>query len=617
MQPAFRPAVTWAPVRRLAQFLRFASFVVGGLLGVLVVVTLAERAVWRGKVLPGVRLAGVSVGGDGLQEARRAIAERARALEENPLVAVAGDERFTFTPADVGLELDEEEALEQVVRAGRAESLAAQAVGVITRRVSPLEVRWRSRYDDAKLARTVDRWAGRFDTAPVNGTVRVEGSAVTPVPPRPGRILPQEEARELVRAALHGRVRSPVHLPVETVAPRVGTAEVERAAAEARRVVAGPATVEVSGRRLTLAAATLGDAVTVTTDGGRLRLDLPAAAVHEALRPGLEGLEVPPVDARFVIDHEPPPSGVAGGGMGPPPTTTTTTTTTAATTASSPPPPAGGEAEPATAPPPPAPPADAAPPPPPTVRIEPSIPGRTLDAGPVAAALLAGARHVVGHLVDVAPRIDTARAETLRIIEPVSSFTTRHPAGQSRVRNIHRIADLLQNRLILPGERFSLNQAVGPRTRAAGFVTAPVIYNGKFTQDVGGGVSQFATTFFNAAFFGGYEIVSHKPHSYYISRYPKGREATISFPQPDLVIANDTSSGILVRTAYTESSITVTFWGDREGRTVRAEGPRVGGRQRNGYSVTVVRVIERSGHPPERQTFRTFYRYRSRAGTAD
>ncbi|MGH9034842.1 MAG: VanW family protein, partial [Acidimicrobiia bacterium] len=252
------------------------------------------------------------------------------------------------------------------------------------------------------------------------------------------------------------------------------------------------------------------------------------------------------------------------------------------------------------------------PPAPPTVRIEPSVTGRRLDAAPVAAALLAGERRVTGHLVDVPPAVDTARAQSLRIVEVVSTFTTHHPAGQPRVKNIHRIADLLQNSVILPGDRFSINEKVGPRTRASGFVKAPVIYEGEFTEDIGGGVSQFATTFFNAAFFGGYEIVAHKPHTYYISRYPQGREATVSFPQPDLIIANNSTTGILVRTSYTESSITVTFFGDREGRTVRAEGPRVGKRQKGGYNVEVIRVIERPGQAPERQSFRTHYRIQPR-----
>ncbi|MGH9038706.1 MAG: peptidoglycan binding domain-containing protein, partial [Acidimicrobiia bacterium] len=287
---------------RPVRFVRYASITLGSLLGLLVVLTLAERAVWRGKVLPGVRLAGVNVGGDGMDQARRVILDRARSLEHDRLEAVAGDERFSFTPADVGLDLDEEEALATVARAGRDESLAAQAVGVLSRRVSPLEVRWRSHYDNAQLDRTVEEWAAGFDQAPVDGGLRIDGATVTAVPPKEGRRLLRAETRELVSAALHGRVPSPVHLPVETLPPEVDTTDVDAVAAEARHLLSAPATVVVEGRDIALTPAQVGAALTVAVEAGRLRLDLPATAVHDALRPGLAGLETAAVDARFVVE---------------------------------------------------------------------------------------------------------------------------------------------------------------------------------------------------------------------------------------------------------------------------------------------------------------------------
>ncbi|HLF41741.1 MAG TPA: hypothetical protein VI854_09755, partial [Acidimicrobiia bacterium] len=60
-------------------------------------------------------------------------------------------------------------------------------------------------------------------------------------------------------------------------------------------------------------------------------------------------------------------------------------------------------------------------------------------------------------------------------------------------------------------------------------------------------------------------------------------------------------------------SITVTLFGDREGRSVRAEGPRVGRRSGSGYNVEVVRVIERPGQPAQRERFLTHYRTQRRA----
>ena len=56
-------------------------------------------------------------------------------------------------------------------------------------------------------------------------------------------------------------------------------------------------------------------------------------------------------------------------------------------------------------------------------------------------------------------------------------------------------------------------------------------------------MSQFATTLFNAAFFAGLDIREYQAHSEYFSRYPRGREATMGFPNPDLVIENTTPYG--------------------------------------------------------------------------
>jgi vancomycin resistance protein YoaR len=153
-----------------------------------------------------------------------------------------------------------------------------------------------------------------------------------------------------------------------------------------------------------------------------------------------------------------------------------------------------------------------------------------------------------------------AELESLGIIEEVSTFTTNHACCQNRVTNIQRFADLMRGVVIRPGEELSLNGYVGRRTIENGFVADGAIANGVLEQQVGGGVSQFATTFFNAAFYAGIEIPTYQSHSLYISRYPRGREATISFPNPDLVVVNSTDYGILVWPTYTPTSITVTFY---------------------------------------------------------
>jgi vancomycin resistance protein YoaR len=152
----------------------------------------------------------------------------------------------------------------------------------------------------------------------------------------------------------------------------------------------------------------------------------------------------------------------------------------------------------------------------------------------------------------------------------VSSFTTRHPCCEKRVDNIHRIAELLDGTVVEPGQTVSVNALVGPRTTKNGFVPAPTIEEGEIVDSVGGGVSQFATTFFNALFHGGYEIIERQPHTFWFPRYPMGHEATLSWPKPDIIFKNDTEAGLLIKTVRTGTSITVRLYGDNGGRKVRA-----------------------------------------------
>src|SRR5690606_29363074 len=101
---------------------------------------------------------------------------------------------------------------------------------------------------------------------------------------------------------------------------------------------------------------------------------------------------------------------------------------------------------------------------------------------------------------------------------------------------------------------FSLNETVGERTAANGFTEGYIISDGIFRKDLGGGVSQIATTTFNAMFFAGLEDVEHKPHSVYIDRYPVGREATVAWPSVDLKFKNTTPYGVLVKASVEKSA---------------------------------------------------------------
>ncbi|HEX6222589.1 MAG TPA: VanW family protein [Acidimicrobiia bacterium] len=153
-----------------------------------------------------------------------------------------------------------------------------------------------------------------------------------------------------------------------------------------------------------------------------------------------------------------------------------------------------------------------------------------------------------------------AWANGTQVIEPVAEFTTNHGCCENRVVNIQTIADALTGKYLIPGETLSLNEFVGPRTREKGYLPAGAIRGGHMTDEVGGGVSQFVTTIFNAAFYAGLDLDEYRSHSVYFSRYPFGREATLSIPGPDLVMTNNTDHPVLIWPSYTPTSITVTMY---------------------------------------------------------
>lgn len=186
------------------------------------------------------------------------------------------------------------------------------------------------------------------------------------------------------------------------------------------------------------------------------------------------------------------------------------------------------------------------------------------DAGTTVADAVTGGRGSVTLELTEDESVNQELLEDMGVIELIGEFTTEHPAGQSRVDNIHRIADIVRGAIIAPdGGRWTINEFVGRRTIEKGFVSAGVIENGVFVEDVGGGISQFATTIFNAAFFGGLDFGEYQAHSIYISRYPYGREATVSFPAPDLELINNTPHHVMIWTSYTDTTITVQLYSTR------------------------------------------------------
>lgn len=229
----------------------------------------------------------------------------------------------------------------------------------------------------------------------------------------------------------------------------------------------------------------------------------------------------------------------------------------------------------------------------------------------------------------VEPEFTTKDARKLRIKERVSSFSTYFPHADYRNINQSRAAALIDGTILEPGETFSMNNTVGERTTANGFTTGTVINGGVFREELGGGVSQVATTTYNAAFFAGMDDVEHHPHAFYIDRYPMGREATVYFGNLDLRFKNSTKYGVLIRAIVNRSTPggrgemrvemwSTKIWDVKAGlsgkRNFRSPGKQYDDTDRcveqapiQGFDIDVYRTFVRGGKTVKRETDTAVY----------
>jgi vancomycin resistance protein YoaR len=231
------------------------------------------------------------------------------------------------------------------------------------------------------------------------------------------------------------------------------------------------------------------------------------------------------------------------------------------------------------------------------------------------------------------PSLTTRQAHGLGITKKLVSFTTQMGTSSSnRIHNVHLMADFIDGTVIRPGQEFSYNEVVGPRTAERGFLEGQMIVGSLVLPAIGGGVCQTATTLFNDAFELGLPVLERHNHSLYLSHYPRGRDATVSWGGPDLKFRNDLKHGLLIKSSYTDSTLTFTFYGKPEGRRITSttsaptnfRAPRmsyaldpsaaagsatvVSGSNAEGFDLTVKRTVyDHKGKAIRRDTF--FSRY--------
>ncbi len=511
-----------------------AVIVVGAILAMLVGLYGLTRWVSRGEVMGRVVAGDAPLGGLIEDEARSELL----ALEERHLARPA---RFTIEgrpvtldPVEAGFDLDEEAILEQAMAIGREGNAVYQFLWWLSHIFRTEEIPLTGSVDDEALTAIFDRWDAEVIANPASlGAVVIGDGIPQPVYPETGVGVDRRASRPLIETGLLAIEPENHELPTQVIVPRLSPEDIDAAVAEAVDLLASPISLVYGGQSVVFTPDQLTEAyvaVTVAEGTPQIVHTFDPAVVDAYLSPIRGDYEDEPVNAEFRI--------------------------------------VGDE-----------------------ISIVPGRRGTRIDEGVTAQKLLQAGRTSsrVGVLpvVEAAdPAVTTQQLESLGVKHLVSQFTTHYACCQDRVVNIQLMADAIDGAIVLPGQEFSINNHVGERTLEKGYLPAGTIVAGQLVDTVGGGVSQFATTMYNAVFWGGYEDVEHRPHSFYFSRYPEGIEATVNWRTPDLVFRNNSQGGILIDTRYTGTSITVRIFGDNDGRTVKGE--QVQGR-------TVIQVVSGGG----------------------
>lgn len=543
--------------------------VVIGVVGMLLLMYVVPAFAMAGRILPGTTVLGVDIGGRTRDEAAVVLREGLYAQTRAPIIVRQGTRRMTVNPQQAGLSLDVEATLD---RASTGFPSPGEIWRALTggRKIEPvISVR-----RDA-LAAAVNRdIAAVLEVRGREGGVAFRGVSPVPTYPRVGfRIDREEVARKIEKAYLVPGNTVPVTMRVDR--PKITRSEVRRAVDWAEHAVAAPLTLTDGTNSIRLPPAAIATYLSFVPEDGRLRPKFDAVRAVASLerqfahRWFIQRGEAAR-DASFTI--------------------------------------AGGEP-----------------------RLVPARPGKRIDTQRLAADVIkavgAGNRTVEVKVISGSPRVSDAEALKLGIREEIAHFTVPNACCPPSTGNVEAAARLVNNRLVGPGETFSLNEVLGGREATPGFsgaVTATTI-RGQAGSDVPG-ISSLATAMLNAVVRAGLEVVEHVPPEVHQPGAPAGLEAAVAYPLPDLRWRNDSPYGVLVQAQVTERALRIALWSTRR-YDVEIQGPVIDARRaavvesggdcvptpgQNGFTAEVTRVLRQNGTVVRRQSFRTVYEPRAR-----
>jgi vancomycin resistance protein YoaR len=510
------------------------GFLLGAVLGIALVLLglVGFRLAYADRILPGVQVGGVDVGGLTRADARLALGESLGRLEHGTVTVHSGTGWAVIPYALVGRTVDYDGMLDRAEAIGRDGTRFMEAVVGLRQLQRPVSIAPILSFDRDRLDEELAAFAERGYRAPSDAVVvnRKAGYLVTPS--TDGVQVDTSRVADAISAAMVDPA-APAELTLtadtRTAPPATTDADAARAIEQAKQVTTelvlakGSKTWKITGSRIR-------SWITFAGTGPTYAPQIDPAGVPAALKRVAKDVLVKPTEARFLRTRAGRVFGVSASSL-----------------------------------------------------------GRGLDVDVTAKAVIAaldaraagasdGAPVMVATM-KLAPELSTGEAtQKAPLLDKVGTWTTHYQvsAHNGFAANITIPARKLDGMVVAPGQVFSFWDALGEVSFRTGYRLGGAIVGGHSVEGkaLAGGICAASTTLFNAAARGGLQILTRSPHWYYITRYPLGLDATVSQSQT-MRFRNDTKYPVLIKGIASPGSVTFEIWSVPNGRTVSWSRPSV------------------------------------------
>ncbi len=200
-----------------------------------------------------------------------------------------------------------------------------------------------------------------------------------------------------------------------------------------------------------------------------------------------------------------------------------------------------------------------------TYQVQPEKPGRTFDleAGKKILGNAKAGETVRIPILPLEPEVKAEELEGLLFRDLLASVDTPRTNNAVRTKNIEIAASMLNETILLPGQEFSYNGALGERTEEKGYGPATAYLNGELVEEVGGGICQLSSALYYCCMLADEEILERTNHMYYQTYLPLGMDATVSWGGPDFRFKLKDEYPILMKAWIEGGQLKTEIWGTK------------------------------------------------------